>query len=127
MKLSLLKLMESAQALDALANLRGLPPEVHVRVILTVRALREPLDAIAIVHGDLARKYGTPDKNVPGKYNLRNVKAFNEELAKAGAEVVELPDRLIPFDAVAGRLSAADVLALGWLVEGVPDDEPKEE
>lgn len=117
MKVTIKQLKASATALNALAALTGLPAATHMRVVLTLRAVRDPLAAFDTAFNALCEKYGTPVDGKPGNFRLNDPKAFSAEAEALGAEEIELADRKIAFPAVAGRISSADVVALEWLID----------
>lgn len=121
MKVTTKQVREAAPALTELAQM-PLPSAVALRVMLTIRALRDPMSAFDEVWAKLLTEVGEPIKEQPGQFTINDIEKFNTESKALHEQEIEIKVKQIAFaDLKPFALKAQTLLALDWLITGLDE------
>lgn len=125
-KISIGRLVASKGALGRL-QAQSMSAVVAYRIAKVARVVEQELAAVEIMRSKLAQEMGDPVEGKAGAFKIRdeNVQAFNEQMQELAEEQVDLEFKKLTIDDLARvDMSPADILALGWMIDGL--EEPDE-
>jgi hypothetical protein len=119
MKITIKQMREGAVALNDLGAMK-LPAPLSLRVMLSMKALRDPVAAFDETFNKLLSEMGKPIKKSPGQFEIakENVDAFNAASTALHAEEIELNIKPIKLSAFGNaEIAPQTLLALDWMIE----------
>lgn len=121
MKITIKQVRESNAALNELGATK-LPSAVALRVMLIMKALRDPSAAFDETYNKLLMDCGVPIKDQPGQFQIapENIEEFNKESKILHAQEVEVNVKPIDVASFANiEVKPQTLLALDWMLTGL--------
>jgi hypothetical protein len=122
MKITTLQVRQAAPALQELAAL-ALPSATALRVMLTIRALKDPMAAFDEVWNKMLADHGTPIEGQPGQFEITKIVEFTAAAKELNEQELDVPVKPIEFAALAPfALKPNTLLALDWFITGLDEE-----